>query len=89
MNIHEYQAKAVLREFGVPVPRVAAAAEYIGPGVRLQSVLAVEELTGRLALHEAVPLALRRLSPAEFTALVTKQIADFQPAVKASGAKLN
>ena len=21
MNIHEYQAKAVLREFGVPVPR--------------------------------------------------------------------
>jgi succinyl-CoA synthetase beta subunit len=25
MNIHEYQAKAVLREFGVPVPRGAAA----------------------------------------------------------------
>ena len=30
-----------------------------------------------------------KLSPAEFTALVTKQVADFQPAVKASGAKLN
>jgi hypothetical protein len=30
-----------------------------------------------------------KLTPAEFTALVTKQIADFQPAVKASGAKLN
>jgi tripartite-type tricarboxylate transporter receptor subunit TctC len=29
------------------------------------------------------------MSPAEFTAFVTKQIADFQPAVKASGAKLN
>src|SRR3990172_7269396 len=25
MNIHEYQAKAVLREFGVPVPRGSAA----------------------------------------------------------------
>jgi len=25
MNIHEYQAKAVLREFGVPVPRGHAA----------------------------------------------------------------
>ena len=25
MNIHEYQAKAVLREFGVPVPRGTAA----------------------------------------------------------------
>src|SRR5271156_2205852 len=25
MNIHEYQAKAVLREFGVPVPRGIAA----------------------------------------------------------------
>src|SRR5262249_57231905 len=25
MNIHEYQAKAVLREFGVPVPRGAPA----------------------------------------------------------------
>src|SRR5579862_8627034 len=25
MNIHEYQAKAVLREFGVPVPRGMAA----------------------------------------------------------------
>src|ERR1700719_5039201 len=25
MNIHEYQAKAILREFGVPVPRGIAA----------------------------------------------------------------
>ena len=24
MNIHEYQAKAVLREFGVPVPQAAS-----------------------------------------------------------------
>src|SRR3984893_7147087 len=42
MNIHEYQAKAVLKEFGVPVPRgiavlrataaAAAAEELGGPG---------------------------------------------------------
>src|SRR5262245_15317678 len=41
MNIHEYQAKAVLREFGVPVPRgvpaftveeaVRAARQFEGP----------------------------------------------------------
>jgi succinyl-CoA synthetase beta subunit len=41
MNIHEYQAKAVLKEFGVPVPRgvpaftveeaVKAAAQLGGP----------------------------------------------------------
>jgi tripartite-type tricarboxylate transporter receptor subunit TctC len=30
-----------------------------------------------------------KMSPEEFTALVSKQIADFQPAVRASGAKLN
>lgn len=29
------------------------------------------------------------MPPAEFTAFVAKQVADFQPAVKASGAKLN
>jgi hypothetical protein len=29
------------------------------------------------------------MSPAEFHKYVVKQVADFQPAVKASGAKLN
>jgi succinyl-CoA synthetase beta subunit len=46
MNIHEYQSKAVLREFGVPVPRgrpafsveeaVTAAGEYAVPVVKAQ-----------------------------------------------------
>jgi succinyl-CoA synthetase beta subunit len=46
MNIHEYQAKAVLREFGVPVPRgrpaftveeaVAAASDFAVPVVKAQ-----------------------------------------------------
>ena len=54
------------RRLGVPVPEVVAAAEYIGPGCRLRSILAVEELTGMLPLHEAIPLAASRLDPATF-----------------------
>ncbi|MFQ3651317.1 MAG: lipopolysaccharide kinase InaA family protein, partial [Gemmataceae bacterium] len=52
---------------GVPVPAVVAAGEFLGPGGCFQSYLAVEELTGQLALHEAIPLARQRLSPREFT----------------------
>ena len=42
MNIHEYQAKGVLREFGVPIPRgipafssdeAVKAAKELGPGI--------------------------------------------------------
>jgi hypothetical protein len=29
------------------------------------------------------------MTPAEFTAFVSKQVGDFEPAVKASGARLN
>lgn len=51
---------------GVPVPAVVAAGEFLGPAGRLQSVLAIEELTGMLALHQAIPLAGRQLDPATF-----------------------
>lgn len=51
---------------GIPVPRVAAAGEFIGPGLRLQSFLAVEELTGMIPLHEAIPLASEKLAPDDF-----------------------
>jgi heptose I phosphotransferase len=51
---------------GFPVPRVAAAGEFIGPWGRLQSFLAVEELTGMVPLHEAIPAAKARLAPAAF-----------------------
>jgi heptose I phosphotransferase len=51
---------------GLPVPRAAAGGEFIGPWGRLQSFLAVEELTGMLPLHEAVPLAQERLDPVAF-----------------------
>jgi hypothetical protein len=51
---------------GLPVPRAVATGEFRGPGLKLQSFLAVEELTGMLALHEAVPLAHTRLAPSAF-----------------------
>ena len=51
---------------GLPVPEAVAGAEYIGPWGRLQSFLAVEELTGMVALHEAIPLAAARLDPVSF-----------------------
>jgi heptose I phosphotransferase len=52
--------------FGVPVPRAVAAGEHIGPWGRLESFLAVQELTDMLPLHQAIPAAAGRLSPAEF-----------------------
>jgi heptose I phosphotransferase len=51
---------------GFPVPRAVAAGELLGPWGKLQSFLAVEELPDMLPLHEAIPLAERRLSAADF-----------------------
>lgn len=54
------------KEHGFPVPDVIAVAEHIGPRCRLQSMLAVAELVGMLPLHQAIPLAAKRLSKAAF-----------------------
>jgi hypothetical protein len=51
---------------GLPVPRVVAAGEYLQPLGRLQSFLAIEELKGMIALHQAIPQAARQLEPAAF-----------------------
>ncbi len=51
---------------GLSVPKVVAAGEYLGPWGKLQSFLAIEELTDMLPLHEAIPLAARQLDPAAF-----------------------
>jgi len=53
-------------DIGVPVPDVLAVGEFIGPAGKLQSFLAVRELTGMLPLNEAIPQAEANLSPAEF-----------------------
>jgi heptose I phosphotransferase len=54
------------REQGLPVPRNVAAGESIGPWGKLQSFLAVEELTGMLPLHEAIPIAKGNLDAPQF-----------------------
>lgn len=64
--LQEWQHLEWARQQGMPVPAAVAAGEYIGPWGRLQSFLAVEELTGMLPLHEAIPLAAERLDPASF-----------------------
>jgi hypothetical protein len=54
------------RQQGFAVPDVVAAGQFVGPGMQLQSFLAVEELRGMLPLHEAIPLAARQLEPLAF-----------------------
>jgi tripartite-type tricarboxylate transporter receptor subunit TctC len=52
----------------------------------LADVLARPDIIKRL---EDMGIGLQKMSSAEFTAFVTKQVAEWGPAVKASGAKLN
>jgi tripartite-type tricarboxylate transporter receptor subunit TctC len=52
----------------------------------MTKVMADPKVVGRL---EDLGFVLSQQTPAEFTAFVAKQVAMFQPAVKASGAKLN
>lgn len=53
-------------QFGIPVPRLWAAGEFRGHDHKLQSFVAIEELSGMLALHEAIPLAMTLLNPETF-----------------------
>ncbi len=64
--LQEWEHLEWARGEGLPVPRAVAAGEFLAPGGRLSSFLAVEELAGMLPLHEAVPLASRRMAPAAF-----------------------
>lgn len=51
---------------GLPVPNVVAAGEFLGPWGKLQSFLAIEELSDMLPLHQAIPHAARQLDAATF-----------------------
>jgi len=64
--LQEWEHLEWARQNGLPVPEAVAGGEYIGPWGRYQSFIAIEELTGMLALHEAVPLAASRLDPVAF-----------------------
>ena len=63
---HEAQNLDWAAANGFRTPRIASVGERIGPWGGLQSYLALEELTGMIALHEAIPAAANRLSPAAF-----------------------
>lgn len=65
-GLQEWQHLCWAKAEGLPVPRPVAAGQFVGPWFRLQGFLAVEELTGMLPLHQAVPLAFERLDPAAF-----------------------
>jgi hypothetical protein len=65
-GLQEWQRLEEAARHGVPVPRPVAAGQWAGPWGRLRGFLAVEELTGELALHEAIPLAAQRLPPDSF-----------------------
>jgi len=52
---------------GLPVPDTVAAGEFIGPWGRFQSFLAVKELPEMLPLHQAIPLAQKKLPHADFS----------------------
>lgn len=62
-GLEEWQHLVWATEQGFNVPRPVAAGQLVGPWCRLQGFLAVEELKGMLPLHEAVPLAEKRLDP--------------------------
>jgi heptose I phosphotransferase len=57
-----------VRGLGVAVPEVVAAGERIGPWGALSSFLMVAELTGSLALHEALPELAGSADPAALAA---------------------
>jgi heptose I phosphotransferase len=64
--LQEWEHLEWARAAGLPVPVAVAGGEYIGPWGRLQSFLAVEELSGMVPLHEAIPAAAARLDPDAF-----------------------
>jgi hypothetical protein len=66
--MQEYRHLQWAQAQGLPVPRVVAVGEFLQPGARLQSFLAIEELTGMLALHQAIPQASRQLDAVKFRA---------------------
>lgn len=64
--LQEFHHLATARQLGLQVPETVAVVEFIGPGMRLRSALAVRELDNMIPLHEAIPLAFARQTPHAF-----------------------
>src|SRR5258708_5648489 len=82
-GVQEWHHLEWAKKQGLPVPRAVAAGEFVGPWGRLQSFLAVEELTGMLPLHEAIPLAAERLPATAFAAWKRGLIAEMARVARA------
>lgn len=65
-GLQEWEHLSWAEREGFPVPRAMAAGEFRGPGLRLKSFLAIEELAEQEPLHLAVPIAQQSLSAADF-----------------------
>jgi heptose I phosphotransferase len=65
-GLQEWEHLEWAKAAGFPVPRAVAAGQFTGRFGKLQGFIAIEELTGQLPLHLAVPLAAESLSPADF-----------------------
>lgn len=65
-GLEEWEHLEWAREHGLPVARPVAAGEIVGPGGRLQSFVAIEELKDQYALHEAIPMAKNCLGDCDF-----------------------
>lgn len=65
-GLQEWEHLAWAEAQGLPVPRAVAAGEWLRPGGRLQSFIAIEELADMLPLHQAVPTAEQRLDSVQF-----------------------
>jgi heptose I phosphotransferase len=63
-GLQEWEHLQWAQAHGLPAPHAVAAGEYIGPWGRLQSFLAIEELTDMVPLDEAVLAAASRLDAA-------------------------
>jgi heptose I phosphotransferase len=74
--MQEWRHLGWARQQGLPVPARVAVAEYIGPWGKLQSFLAIEELTGMVPLHEAIPAAARLLDSVAFRRWKSSLIAE-------------
>ena len=65
-GLQEWEHLEWAKAEGFSVPRAVAAGQFVGPWFKLQGFIAVEELTGMLPLHQAVPLAFERLDSVSF-----------------------
>lgn len=64
--VQEWHNLQWAKEQHIRVPEPLAVGQFIGPGSELKSFLAIKELAGMMALHQAIPLAYSIMPAAQF-----------------------